>query len=314
MPMAIRIASELADMGIAVQTLPPGTLDGANDPLASIGKRTNAAAIIRIGRGGVLEVWAANGAAPESMATTSRDGEDRVLAIAAAELIRARLLGDSSSPLPAAAQPSSTGAPGTGPEKSDVAEVLREARPETRDSRTSREIRGARLTAEIGPSVLAGGFSMAPTMNIFIGAALVLAGPLALDLFGFTPFVRAATENDAGRLSVYTALAGGGLRLGWISRSSRFHLYAAPGFSAFFVILRSRAASGFEAHDAMRATAMPSFRAGAALSLSTRMRLDLGLLVGVALSEITVRMGSLDAARFGRPTLAAALNLEVVLW
>jgi hypothetical protein len=322
MPMALRVASELADMGIAVQTFPPGSLDDADAPLDAIAEKISTAAIIRVGGDDRLEVWTARGTFAEAVPSASADGGDRMLAIAAAELIRARLLREAPPTGAAAQDPQASNGisaptadvppPPAVPGNATAARpaVALDAAPGSGRARSA----GPRLTAEVGPAVLAAGVSMAPTMNVFIGAALALFGPLSVEVLGLTPLVPASTSSSAGELQVHTALVGGALRLGWAFARGRFHAYAAPGFAAMFLLFTADSVPGYDARDDTTAASVALLRLGASLSLSSRLRLDLGLFVGVALSEVLVRLDRRVAARFGRPVLAGSLNLEVVLW
>lgn len=317
-PTALRISSELAEMGIAVRTYPPGSLEGDAGALAAIGARIGAEAVIRLGEGGGAEVWTARFGSNETVPVAPGDPEGRMLAIAASELVRARLLGGDPPPEPAAA-PAPPGRAAVAPAPAAPAVAATEGvlpapvRELPARERPTRE-RPARLTAGIGPAVVAAGLTMAPTMNLLVGAALVIVRPLSVELFGVTPLVRATASVEAGSMRVHTALAGGGLQLGWSPGAGRVRLYAAPGFAALFVVLDADPAAGYEAREETAVAALPLLRAGASVALSSRLRLDLAAFAGVALSELIVRMGDREAARFGRPALGGALSLEVVLW
>jgi hypothetical protein len=310
-PIASRVESELADLGISVKTLFVGNDVAADEPLSAIGSRTSAAAAIRIRADRTIEVWAAGDPSTEPVVAKASSGDgDRLIAIAAAELVRARLLGvEPEAAPPKAVEPTAPeadagAAPAPVPTPAPVV-VEADAGPVSRHSR---------LTAEVGPAVLASGLNLAPTVNVFLSVAVLLVKPLSIELFGATPLVPARTESSAGSMRMHTALAGGGLRLGMESRSGLFAFLAAPGLAALVLVLDGRAADGYEARSRTVATAAPMLRLAASIRLASRLRLGLDALVGVALSEVAVRIGGREAARVGRPILGAALCLEVTLW
>ena len=307
-PVASRVESELADLGIAVQTILIGDGASADAPLAAIGERTRAAAAIRIGADGAVEVWAAGESSTEAVvAKAAGESGDRLIAIAAAELVRARLLG-------AVREAPARGEPGEATPPAPTGETARPAPPAIVATNAAEARRRERITAEIGPAVLASGLDLNPTVNVFLALAVRIAKPLSIELFGATPLVPTRAEADAGTARMHTALAGGGLRLGLETRSGRLSFLAAPGIAALVLVLDGRAADGYEARSETVATAAPLLRLAASIRLAPRLRIGLDAIGGVALSEVAVRIGGRDAARVGRPILGAALCLEVILW
>lgn len=298
-PAAARVESELADVGLAVQTLVVGADAAAGEPLSAIGVRAQAAAAIRIGAGGEIEVWTAGDPAAEQVVADAPNGDgERLVAIAAAELVRARLVGAAPEPVAPTAPvpPAPVPAPAVVAPGGPVAPA-----PD-------------RLTAEAGAIVLAAGLDLAPTVDVLLAVAVRIAAPLSVELFGLVPLVPAREENGTGAVRMHTALAGGGLRLGAESRTGRLAGFAAPGFAALFLVLRGSARDGYEARDETVATAAPIVRLGGSIRLAPRLKAGLEVMGGIALSEVAVRLGGSEIARVGRPILGAALFVEVTLW
>jgi hypothetical protein len=312
-PTASRVESELADLGISVRTLVIGADAAADEPLSAIGERTGAAAAVRIRADRTIEVWAAGDPAAEAVIANAPSGDgDRLIAIAAAELVRARMLHvpPEAAPAEPIAQPAR--AETTTPEAEHPAAPA--AAPVVAEAIAAPAPRRARITAEVGPATLASGLDLAPTFNAFFAVAIFAVKPLSVELFGAAPIVPSRAANAAGSMRMHTALAGGGLRFGIESSSGRFLGLAAPGFAALILVLDGHAADGYDARGDTIATAAPLLRLAGSVRLAARVRLGLDAIAGVALSEVAVRIGGRRIASVGRPILGAALCVEVILW
>ncbi|WP_437680705.1 hypothetical protein [Sorangium sp. So ce131] len=323
-----RIRDELRALDVRIAT---GGAEDADARVVLAQKRVTIALAARHG-GGELEVAVRRGEGPE------------VLALAAVELLRARLLHRDALPPPAAGTdaggqaPPSTASPAGGSSASPAASATA-ASPAPPAARApapgapppSREpSRGAgddgrpptRFVASVGPTLLLAGGEIPPTPALSIGVSATFRG-WYIAAGGTTTLGGTSWEVPGGRLEHGVALVGAAA--GGALSFAGGHGLVTLGAGASVLRLRYQTLLASPVFDGASGTAwaaVPHLEAGLRWFVHDHAGFRLGGLAGAALPAVDIPYPELtaagsgpaaDATRYGRPLLAVSLSLEARL-
>ncbi|WP_437963681.1 hypothetical protein WMF04_28615 [Sorangium sp. So ce260] len=318
-----RIRDELRALGVRIVT---GGPEDADAQVVVARKRATIALAARHG-GGEIEVAVRRGEGPE------------VLALAAVELLRARLLHRDAPPPTGGAgaggqdHPPSTAGPTGGPAASPAASATtasaeppavrapasRSTPPSQRAGDDARQ--RTRIVASVGPTVLFAFGEIPTTPALSIGASAIFRG-WYVAAGGTTTLGGTSWSVPGGRLEHVVALAGASAG-GALSFASG-HGLATLGAGASVLRLRYETfvAPVFDGASDTAWAAVPHLEAALRWFVHDHAGFRLGGLVGAALRAIDIRYpertpgapaSGAEATRYGRPLVAVTLSLEARL-
>jgi hypothetical protein len=279
-------------------------------PLATIAEAQRASAAVRFDmRNGAIELWVARpeGAIQESLAAPSARAHDQVLALRAAEALRARGLpiGPIETPEPPPEPPRSEPTPAPPAPPLPPIDEGSTRTPPTR----SADAAASRVALALGPGLAMSPGGLGPVVIASPAVRLEL-GRWSFSALGFLPLGRTEVVGDEGRARVATWLVGAGVDLEW-ARSTSVGFRGGLGVGATRTTMSGEAASGYRGvHDSVYAVA-PFLRSSVLLDLGQSWRLGPSVLFGASLPRTRVAFGAREAASWGVPFVMFGLTLEL---
>jgi hypothetical protein len=237
----------------------------------------------------------------ETIATSTDQRNEQVLALRVAEALRARgillsgstrrVRGQASRPF---AEPSGA-APGESAPKSSA--------PKQASAR-------AWLWFELGAGLALSPGGLEPLPLAEAGARLEFAERWWFSLNALVPVSHQTVTALEGEAEVSTWLVGSGLDFEW-SRLSFGGFRSGIGAALAVTTMSGRASAEFASSEDVVTTFGPLARSSFYVDLGRRFRLSSGLAFGTTLPEVRVAFGSRNVASWGKPFLVTTLVLEM---
>ena len=296
-----RLRAELSSLGLEVVDVVVRETSGA--PLDESARSVGAfAAVHVVPRRGGVEVWVADRKSGGTLVRERVIGPggafDDVLALQAAELVRATLVDLGLAPKPAAenTEPAPENPPPPSPRPVPL--------PGKDDPRPS---------LEIGPALSADPGGLGPALHAFVGARYRATRALGLDAWSALPLTPATVEEPEGRADVRALLFGVGASAWPFAPGSDFQLALAGGTGLAHLTIDGRARPPLLARAEATTAALVFSRLSIAQRLGSRVGLGASGFVAVAFPRPAVRFDAREVAEWGRPLVLGVLACDVAL-
>jgi hypothetical protein len=294
-----RLRAELSTLGYEVVDVTLAPNEGAT-ALDDAARRVNAFAAVHIvpNKGGV-EVWIADGATGKTLfrelVIGSGEAFDDVVALKAAELLRASLaeLGLSPKPKPTP-PPTSTEKPAARPP------------PEMPEE-------PPRAYFELGPGVLLSPGGVGANVVGLVGARFRFHTVLGLDAFVALPITPATVSASEGSADVRPWLFGLDLAAWLFDPRSVWQVSGAAGIGVAHLVIEGDPTPPLLGQRETSTVALPFGRVSVERGFGTRFRLGLHGFVGVAAPEHVIRFDGREVATWGRPVVLSTFDFAIAL-
>jgi hypothetical protein len=273
-------------------------------PLGISAERERASAAVRVDtRRGTIELWVLRPEGPveETIATSTDQRNEQVLALRVAEALRARGIllsgptrrarGQTPRPI---AEPTGA-APGEGVPKSSA--------PTHSSDR-------AWLWFELGAGLALSPGGLEPLPLAEAGARLEFAERWWFSLNALVPVSHQTVTAAEGEAEVSTWLVGSGVDFEW-PRLPFGGFRSGIGAALAVTTMSGSASPAFTSSEDVVTTFAPLARSSFYVDLGRRFRLSSGLAFGATLPKVRVAFGSRDVASWGQPLLVMSLVLEM---
>lgn len=271
-------------------------------PLGGVAAREGASAAVRIDtRRDAIELWVSrpDGPVEDSVASTE-PLSDQVLALRAAEVLRARgLLVFRSEAAPAAVEaPPETPRPAPPPADSPPA------------GRQEERADDANFWFEAGPGVTLSPGGLGPLPVVELGFRLEIPERWSVCLDGLVPLSHQSLAGPEGEAEIATSVVGGILELEW-ARTAFGGFRSGLGAAGSVTVMSGTASEGFESADDTVTAFAPLARTSFHVALGPAVRLRAAVMLGATLPPVRVAFGSREAATWGSPFVTTSVVVEV---
>ena len=297
------LLAELTPHDWRVIELRPDARD-APAPLADIAARQQATAVVRFSEArGAIELWVAGTSGPseETIETPGEAVSEPVLALRAAEALRARGLDFGTG----RRQPTPS-APATQPKVTPLAEPRAPEHHET-SGRPARS-----LLLELGPGVAVSPGGMGALLLFGASARAELTRELGVSASAWLPLTSPSVRGAEGSTDWTSSFFGGALDVS-LATAGPVSVRSASGVFVNVTRMSGEPASGFEGRSESVVTTVPFLRTALRVALGERFGVWLAGCAGMSFPELRVRFDEREAARFGRPLLLGSAGIDASL-
>lgn len=299
-----RLKAELLALGLQVIDVPRGA-DATATPLDDTARRVDAFAAVHVvpDRGGV-EVWVGDREGGRTLVHERVIGPggvfDDVLALQAAEIVRATLVDLGLGPKPEVASPEPASAP-----------TRAEPPPPPSPPPVPRVER--RLVLELGPGVSPGRGGLGPAIHGFVGGRFRPAALLGVDVWGLLSVAPANVEAPGGSADVRPSLVGIGAAIWPFDPGSDFQLAGGGGVALAYLSIDGTAEPPLLARKDSMTVALPFLRLSFGGWLASRVGVGASAFAGIAMPRPAIRFDAREVAEWGRPVIVGVLTCDVAL-
>lgn len=290
-PTVVRLRRELTLIGAEVETAPG---EGDRPDPEALSRTRQAAAVVVVESPRAARVWAGGA----EVRVDEASGDSRLLVLRAVEILRDRLFPDPAAPV-APIAPAAPPAP-----------AARRAEPTVAAPAPPPPRRG-RVSAFLGPALLASPGGLSATPHVLLGARWSPADRLELELVSLLPTTAANVTAAEGSVDVREGAVAAGVGARLTPAASAFFLTAAAGAGALISAYAGDARAPYRSASGARGSLLPYAHLAAGYRVTAAVAVRSDLIAGFALPQPMVSIDGRRAASFGEPALAFALALEV---
>jgi hypothetical protein len=290
-----RLRAELSTLGFEVVDVTLAPNEGAT-ALDDAARRVNAFAAIHVvpSQGGV-EVWIADSSTGKTLRRElvigPGDPFDDVVALRAAEILRARLA-----------------ELGLAPKRSEAKQAF-----DTTPSPPKAKSEARSFFLELGPGAALSPGGLEATVHGFVGVRWRTWTTVGFDVFVAFPITAATISEPEGSASVRPSLGGIDIAAWFFDATAAWQATAGAGISLANLAIEADPVPPLLGRSERSTMAMPFGRLSLARAIGPRFRVGLDAFLGVTLSRAVIRFDDREVAHWGQPLFLSAVSLGVAL-
>jgi hypothetical protein len=301
-PFGLRVAAELEQLGYRATIVDPPLQPGP-DTLAAATRESGAVGAIRaLPAEHAVEIWVTDPASGKTLRQELPDGggDEGALALRSVELLRAGLVEVTLAP------------PRSAPAIAPLSErpPRRESRP---DAPSQPPPRSPVFHVGIAPGVALAPGGLDPAATVVVGASWLPSEHVGLVALAVLPVSAAQITATDGTAELSAFFGGGGVRVAFADRTSRWSPGVDLGFGATLLRARTTAAE-WTSSDTTSMTGTAFVRAGVGYAPIPRLRFRADLLAAWIGQGVSVRMAGREVATWGQPLVVPSLGAEIGLF